>query len=163
MPLTFAEAKLQYNPDPTWEPKRNSSEYYEILALMKQSGTQFHSSTDKPIPKPMTVQDTFKHGQFHHPINNTRASEKKKYLSKAEFLAISSNRKAFKDHMAPKEGTFVDLPQILVSKATLLALKTQAQTVMDSQNRIKKMSKEEFLNMSDNREFVRQHILLNKN
>ena len=64
--------------------------------------------------------------------------------------------------MAPKETTVVDQAYVLVSKETICALKTQAQQVLDEKNRNKKMSKQEFLNMADNREYIRQHIILNK-
>ena len=164
MPLTFAEAKLQYNPDPAWDPKRNSSEYYEILALMKQSGATFHSSTEVPKPKELAIQDTLHQGHFKHPVTvPAKPTPGKTYISKQEFLAIASNRKAAHAHMATKEHTIVDQAYVVVSKETINALKTQAQNVLDAQNRIKKMSKQEFLNMADNREYVRQHILLNKN
>ena len=164
MPLTFAEAKLQYNPDPAWDPKRNSSEYYEILALMKQSGATFHSSTEGPKPKELAIQDTLHQGHFKHPVTvPAKPTPGKTYISKQEFLAIASNRKAAHAHMATKEHTIVDQAYVVVSKETINALKTQAQNVLDAQNRIKKMSKQEFLNMADNREYVRQHILLNKN
>ena len=163
MPLTFAEAKLQYNPDPAWEPTRNSAEYYEILALMKQSGATFHSSTDVPKPRILEVKDILHKGTFKHPINVApKPTPGKTYISKEQFLAIASNRKAVKSHMAPKEQTIVDQAYVVVSKETIKALKTQAQNVLDEKNRIKKMSKEEFLNMADNREYVRQHILLNR-
>jgi len=163
MPLTFAEAKAQYNPDPDWEPKRNSSEYYEILSLMKQSGTEFHSSTDPPKPRVLQTKDILHNGAFKHPINVApRAAPGKTYISKEEFLKITSNRKALQSHMATKETTVVDQAYVLVSKETINALKTQAQHVLDEKNRIKKMSKQEFLNMADNREYLRQHILLNK-
>ena len=156
--LTFAEAKLQYNPDPTWQPTRNSSEYYEILTLMEHSGVDFNTSIK---PKILTTTDTFKDGSFAHPISNPRPPTTKKYLSKKDFLAITSNNKAFKDGQIPKEQTVLDVPQILVSKATLAALKTQIQNVVDAENRMKKMSKQEVLNLADNKEYIRQHILLN--
>lgn len=166
MPLTFAEAKLQYNPDPAWEPTRNSPEYYEILALMKQSGTTFHSSTDVPKPKELQIKDIIHNGAFKHPISVApKPTPGKKYISKQEFLAIASNRTAVKARMyaaQTKEQTIVDQAYVVVSKETIGALKTQAQNVMDANNRMKKMSKQEFLNMADNREYVRQHILLNK-
>ena len=159
MPLTFEEAKLQYNPDPAWDPKRGSAEYHEILTLMKHSGATFHTPTNKPLE----VKDVFKNGGFINPINNRKPPAIKKAISKKEYLGISSNRKAFLEGLAPKEQRVVyDVPEIIVTKATINALKTQAQNVMDAQNRIKKMSKEEFLNMADNREYMRQHILLNK-
>ena len=164
MPLTFAEAKLQYNPDPAWEPTRNSAEYYEILALMKQSGTTFHSSTEVPKPRVLEPKDIIHKGAFKHPINVApKPTPGKTYISKEQFLAIASNRKAVKTHMSQtKEQTVVDQAYVLVSKETINALKTQAQNVLDEKNRMKKMTKQEFLNMADNREYVRQHILLNK-
>ena len=165
MPLTFAEAKLQYNPDPAWDPKRDSSEYYEILSLMKQSGTTFHSSTDfaqPPKPRVLEPKDILHKGAFKHPINVApKQTPGKTYISKHEFLAIASNRKAAQAHMATKEHTIVDQAYVLVSKDTIKALKTQAQHVLDDRSKMKHMSKEEFLNLADNREYVRQHILLN--
>ena len=163
MPLTFEEAKLQYNPDPDWYPQRNSSEYYEILALMKHSGATFHSSIDPPKPRILVPRDIVYNSRFKHPVTvPAKPTPGKTYISKEEFLKIASNRKAFESHKAPKEQTVVDTAYVVVSKDTINALKTQAQNVLDAQNRIKKMSKEEFLNMADNREYVRQHILLNK-
>ena len=163
MPLTFAEAKLQYNPDPDWQPKRNSSEYYEILALMKQSGATFHSSIDVPKPRDLAPRDILHNGRFKHPVTvPDKPTPGKTYISKDEFLKIASNRKAVQAHMAHREQDVVDTAYVLVSKETICALNTQAQNCMDAQNRIKKMSKQEFLNMADNREYVRQHILLNK-
>jgi len=163
MPLTFAEAKLQYNPDPAWEPTRNSAEYYEILALMKQSGTTFHSSTDVPRPRVLEVKDILHKGTFKHPVTvPPRPTQGKKYLSKQEFLAIASNRRDLQAHRAPRETTVIDEVFVAVSKETINALKTQAQNVLDEKNRMKKMTKQEFLNMADNREYVRQHIILNK-
>jgi hypothetical protein len=166
MPLTFAEAKAQYNPDPAWEPTRNSPEYYEILALMKQSGTTFYSSINPPKPKELQIKDILHNSAFKHPINVApKPTPGKKYISKKEFLAIASNRRAVQTHMyaaQTKEQTIVDQAYVAVSKETICALKTQAQQVLDANNRIKKMSKQEFLNMADNREYVRQHILLNK-
>ena len=162
MPLTFAEAKLQYNPDPAWDPKRNSSEYYEILALMKQSGATFHSSTEIPKPKELAIQDTLHQGHFKHPVTvPAKPTPGKTYISKQEFLAIASNRAAVRN-AKPKEQTIVDEVFVKVSKETINALRTQAQNVLDEKNIIKKMSKQEFLNFADNREFMRQHILLNK-
>jgi hypothetical protein len=163
MPLTFAEAKLQYNPDPAWEPKRNSSEYYEILALMKQSGATFHSSTEVPKPRPFQPADIIHKGTYKHPLTvPPKPTEGKKYISKQEFLAIASNRKAVQAHIPAREHTVIDEVFVAVSKETISALKTQAQRVLDEKNIMKKMSKQEFLNMADNREYVRQHILLNK-
>ena len=162
MPLTFAEAKLQYNPDPAWDPKRNSPEYYEILALMKQSGATFHSSTEIPKPKELAIQDTLHQGHFKHPVTvPAKPTSSKTYISKHEFLAIASNRAAVRT-AKPKEQTIVDEAYVKVSKETIAALKTRAQNFMDINNAIKKMSKQEFLNFADNREYVRQHILLNK-
>ena len=164
MPLTFAEAKLQYNSDPAWEPKRNSSEYYEILSLMRHSGTTFHSSTEVPKPKVLEPKDIIHKGAFKHPVTvPAKPTPGKTYISKHEFLAIASNRAAVHAHMYAaqnKEQTVVDQAYVVVSKETIKALKTQAQHVLD--DRSKHMSKEEFLNLADNREFIRQHILLNR-
>lgn len=159
MPLTFAEAKLQYNPDPTWDPKRGSSEYYEVLALMKQSGTTFHSSIDVPKPKALVPKDILHNGRFKHPVTvPDKPTPGKTAISKEEFLRIASNRKPPK----PREQTVVDEVYVAVSRDTMKALKTQAQNVLDAENRIKTMSKQEFLTMAENREYVKQHILLNK-
>ena len=163
MPLTFAEAKLQYNSDPAWEPKRNSSEYYEILSLMRHSGTTFHSSTEVPKPKVLEPKDIIHKGAFKHPVTvPAKPTPGKTYISKQEFLAIASNRAAVHAHMATKEQTVVDQAYVVVSKETIKALKTQAQRVLDDRSKMKHMSKEEFLNLADNREYVRQHILLNR-
>ena len=159
MPLTFAEAKLQYNPDPDWEPKRGSSEYYEILALMRISGATFHSSIDVPKPKPLLPGDILHNGRFKHPVTvPDKPTPGRTAISKEEFLRIASNRKAPK----AREQTIVDETYVVVSRDTMKALKTQAQNVLDAENRIKTMSKQEFLTMAENREYVKQHILLNK-
>jgi len=163
MPLTFAEAKLQYNSDPAWEPKRNSSEYYEILSLMRHSGTTFHSSTEVPKPKVLEPKDIIHKGAFKHPVTvPAKPTPSKTYISKQEFLAIASNRAAVHAHRPAKEHTVIDEVFVKVSKETINALKTQAQRVLDDRSKMKHMSKEEFLNLADNREFIRQHILLNR-
>jgi hypothetical protein len=161
MPLTFAEAKLQYNPDPAWDPKRGSAEYQEILTIMKHSGATFH----KPANKPLEVKDVFRNGEFKNPIIKVKPPAQRNYTSKKEFCSIKPNSDMIFEHMCAKANTAIDrseVPEIVISKATLCALKTQAQCVMDEQQRIKKMSKKEFLTMKENKEYVRQHMLLNK-
>jgi hypothetical protein len=158
MPLTFAEAKLRYNPDPEWEPRRGSTEYKHIIEMMKDSGATFHT----PANKPLEMSDVFKNGAFIQPIEKIRPPVVKKFTSKKDFLSVRPNYDMFLKHLAPKPNTVVDVPQIIVNKETLCALKTKAQCVMDERNRIKRMSRKEFLTMEDNREYMRQHILLNK-
>ena len=152
MPLTFEEAKLRYNPDPDWQPKRDSPEYYEILTLMKHSGATFY----KPANKPLEIKDVFKSGAFKHPIDNTKPTAQNTYVSKKDFLSIGPNAEKFINHLKRKVDTVVELPQISVSKATLQALKAKA---IDNR---KCLSKKEFLIREENREYMRHHMLLNK-
>ena len=154
MPLSFEEAKLRYNPDPDWQPERNSVEYHEIITLMKQSGETFHAPTNRI----MEVKDVYEKGYFRHPIEKTRPPEKKEYISKRQFLSVSSNKRDFLNALMPKERVLVDTPQYVVSKETMKALKTYAKEA-DAQ---KKMSKKEWLTFHDNKEFLKQHALLNK-
>jgi hypothetical protein len=154
MPLSFEEAKLRYNPDPEWQPKRDSAEYHEIITLMKQSGATFHAPTNRV----MEVKDAYENGYFRHPIEKTRPPEKKTYLSKRQFLSVSSNRRELLNAMIPREVVVADVPQVVVTKETLKALKTYAKEA-DAQ---KKMSKREWLTFHDNKEFLKQHALVNK-
>jgi len=158
MPLTFAEAKLRYNPDPAWEPKRDSTEYQQIIEMMKDSGSTFHA----PANKPLEMSDVFKNGAFIQPLEKIRVPVVKKHMSKKEFLSIRPNYEKFLKHLAPKTNTVVEVPQVVINKATLCALKTKAQCLMEEHTRIRRMSKKEFLTMEENREYMRQHILLNK-
>ena len=158
MPLTFAEAKLRYNPDPEWEPRRNSTEYKQIIEMMKDSGATFHI----PANKPLEVSDIFKNGEFIQPLERRKPPVVKKYVSKKDFLSVRPNYEKFLQHLAPKPNTVVEVPQIIVNKASLCALKTHAQCMMDEQHRIKRMSRKEFLTMEENKEYMRQYILLNK-
>lgn len=98
MPLTFEQAKLQVNPDPIWQPTRDSPEYFEILTLMRQSGVVFPDPT-RTRP-PLTVRDVFREGTFRAPIDNSKPPVKKQYISKQEFLSVPSNKKMFDEIMA---------------------------------------------------------------
>lgn len=152
MPLTFEDAKFQYNSDPDWQPKRDSKEYHDIITLMKQSGATFHTPTNRPLE----IKDVYKDGGFKHPINNIKPPIEKQYISKKAFLSVSSNKRDFLNALIPKETIVVESPpETIISKETLKALKTQS---VSNQ----RLSKKEFLTMEDNREYIRQHILINK-
>ena len=99
MPLTFEQAKLQVNPDPIWQPTRDSKEYFEILTLMRHSGVVFPDGNPKPKVA-LTVRDVMKDGVFRAPIDNTKITVKNGPISKKEFLSVPCNKKAFDEHMA---------------------------------------------------------------
>ena len=98
MPLTFEQAKLQVNPDPIWQPTRDSPEYFEILTLMRHSGVIFPDN--KPPRPPLTVRDVFKNGSFKAPIDNSKMIVESMPVSKKEFLSVPSNKKKFDEHLA---------------------------------------------------------------
>ena len=93
MPLTFEQAKLQVNPDPIWQPTRDSDEYKEILTIMRHSGVIFPDN--KPPPVPLTTRDLFREGTFRSPIDNPKMIVESMPVSKQEFLSVPSNKKAF--------------------------------------------------------------------
>jgi hypothetical protein len=98
MPLTFEQAKLQVNPDPIWQPTRDSPEYFEILTVMRHSGVVFPDPAR--VRPPLTVRDVFREGTFRAPIDNPRPPVKKQYISKKEFLSVPCNKRKFDEHLA---------------------------------------------------------------
>ena len=98
MPLTFEQAKLQVNPDPIWQPTRDSPEYKEILTVMRHSGVIFPDN--KPPPVPLTVRDVFREGTFRAPIDNPKPPVKKQFVSKQEFLSVPCNKRKFDEILA---------------------------------------------------------------
>jgi len=98
MPLTFEQAKLIVNPDPIWQPTRDSPEYFEILTLMRQSGVVFPDATR--VRRPLTVRDVYRQGTFRAPIDNSKMLVKSKSVSKREFLSVPCNKKAFEECLA---------------------------------------------------------------
>ena len=160
MPLTFEEAKLQVNPDPLFQPLRGSAEYKEILAVMRQSGEQFsdHLQTAKP---PLVATDVYVNNSYKNPINNPRPLPAKKVVSKAEFLSLSSHKKAFVEMLSSTIAQTVP-NKITVTREQLASLKT-AVAAKVAKGPQPKISKEEFLTMADNREYMRLHHLLTGN
>jgi hypothetical protein len=99
MPLTFEQAKLQVNPDPIWQPTRDSPEYFEILTVMRHSGVVFPDG--KPKPKvPLTIRDVYREGRFKAPIDNSKPPVINKPVSKKEFLSVPCNKKLFEECLA---------------------------------------------------------------
>jgi hypothetical protein len=89
MPLTFEQAKLQYNPDPLWKCRPGTLPYNEILKLMRVSGHVFDN------PNAPTVQLPGSH-------NCQKVIGKKiviRRVSKQEFLTAASNRKYIEEHI----------------------------------------------------------------
>ena len=158
--LTFEQAKLRVNPDPNWQPARGSAEYLEIIALMRQSGSTFldHLSTPKP---PLTAKDVYVNNSYVNPIVNPKMLPAKKAISKSEFLSLPSNRKAFSEALLSKIVKVLP-PQITVTRAMLDELKTAVAANLPKGTPQPKLSKQEFMNMADNREYMRLHSILNK-
>ena len=101
MPLTFEQAKLQVNPDPIWQPTRDSPEYFEILTLMRHSGVVFPSAQHTTrVRPPLTIRDVYRQGTFRAPIDNSKMLVKSRPISKKEFLSVPCNKKAFDEHLA---------------------------------------------------------------
>lgn len=156
--LTFEEAKLRVNPDPDWQPTRSSDEYKEIIALMRHSGETFLDHLDK-APVPLTVSDCFVNNTYKNPISNPKMLVPTKRVSKNEFLSLPSNKRAFINHLTSKIPTERSI-QVTVSKEMLQNLKT-AGIPKTAKGPQRKMSKQEFLNQEDNREYMRLHCILN--
>lgn len=162
MPLTFEEAKLQVNPDPLFQPLRGSAEYKEILAVMRQSGEQFLDNLQTAKP-PLTAADVYVNNAYKNPINNPRPLPGKKSISKAEFLSLSSHKKAFANVLTSRSALSVaPSTKIIVTREMLANLKT-AVAAKVTKGPQPKMSKQEFLTMADNREYMRLHSLLTDN
>ena len=93
--MDFTRAKLCVNSDPEWWPDSNSPEYFEILKIMKMSGTvtlvdKLLAQKNHNPPPAMIV----------NPLNAPQAEVKVKKISKEEFLKIPSIRKKVEEHMA---------------------------------------------------------------
>ena len=187
MPLTFAEAKLQYNPDPTWEPKRDSPEYYDIIKLMKQSGHIFQNEVNN-VQREIPFRDLLKDGIVSQHLNRSVKRVFETSTSKKDFISVASNKIQIDTHLIQNkpllmQTVVVDIP-IKISHTTMESLKTKG--LMHTINAIKgttkgttegtsgsgsgsgngkilRMSKEEFQNMEENREYIKQHILILKN
>jgi len=99
MPLTFAEAKKIYNPDPNFFPKAFSPEHLDILRIMTQSGTVTigdRIASQIVTPAPVTELKATKLSEYVNPLNRQIIDEPdKKPVSKHDWLSIKSNRDAF--------------------------------------------------------------------
>jgi hypothetical protein len=120
---------------------------------MRQSGEQFIDNLQTAKP-PLTVRDVYRNGTYTNPITNPRPLPSKKFTSKANFLSLSSNKKAFVESLLSKVMPVV-APKIQVTQAMLNELTTAGVPAG------KKMSKKEFLTMEQNRQYMRLHGLLN--
>jgi len=164
MPLTFEEAKLQVNPDPLWYPIRNSPEYHDIIKLMKQSGSAFAEDRIGTRVLEIPYRDLLKDGHMVQHLNNTiHKAMSTPATSKNNFVSIQSNKLAIENHIISNTSSVVHMPIIVpVTKETMEALKTKG--ILSSHKKpTKPMSKQEFLTMEDNREYIKHHVLINKN
>ena len=148
--MDFETAKNIFNPDPAWWPARNSAEYDEIIALMKQSGATL--TTDKvaaPLPPPLPMH--YVRGSIVNPLNAPTPPEASKVVSKADFLSLSSNKAKFQTHLESARGS--------LSVQTLAPPPTAIPTAPPPGP----ISKQDFLRLGENAKYLKQHILYNKN
>ena len=142
--MDFANAKLQINPDPNWWPCRKSAEYQEILCLMKQSGTV--QLVDKiPVAVEKDKGHMWKRGQYVNPLNAVVNEVYAPKVSKREFMNLPSNKKKVEEHL---------YNSIMVEKPARIPITAIPTGISEG----KRMTKEEFLKLGQNREFVSQHI-----
>ena len=89
MPLTFEQAKLQYNPDPLWKCKPGSYDHKEILKLMIATGHVFHDANapTRSLPGSHNCQKVIGKNVILRRV------------SKQEFLNAASNRKYIEEHI----------------------------------------------------------------
>jgi len=154
MPLTFEEAKLQYNPDPNWFPARGSDDYKQILEIQRQSG--YVSLIEKlAIPaKEIPHTENVVCGRYVNPVNKEIKLPTRCKISKADFLKIRSNASAVINHIS-ENGPVVQI----VSHSP----DTQPPPLPSIGKVDRKMSKAEFMKLAGVKEYVDYHILKNKN
>lgn len=162
MPLTFEEAKLQYNPDASWEPRRNSPEYHEIIKIMKQSGSFFAEDRIGSPVYEMPYRDLLQNGQMVQHLNKAITKVMTIATSKNDFLSITSNKTAIDNHVANTQPISYIPIDVKVSKEIMDSLKTKG-VLSTHKKPTKPISKQEFLTMESNREYIKHHILSNKN
>jgi len=98
MPLSFNQAKLQVNPDPSFRITPGSKEHKNILELMRQSGHVFAEDNvpeaPKPVlPRPKKIEDLNPHrGRLVPALEH-------KSLSKQRWLSVESNKKMYDEHI----------------------------------------------------------------
>ena len=147
--MDFATAKLQVNPDPNWFPVRGSTEHQEILTIMKQSGT---ISLNDRIPTALEKdkKHTWKNGRYINPVNAIVKEVKLPRISKTDFMKVPSNRTKVEDLLGIY-GIPMQIPERekkpITAKPSGLPKDTK-----------KKLSKEEFMKLGQNKEYIEQHI-----
>lgn len=111
----------------------------------------------------MPYRDLLKDGQMVQHLNNSITKAMTSSTSKKEFLSIKSNRSASDTHIASTVIPCDIIPiDVTVSKKVMETLKTKG--ILSSHKKpTRPISKQEFLTMEENREYIRHHILSNKN
>ena len=97
MQMTWKQACLRVNPDPSWRPKRGSEDYKKVAEIWGKENAQ--ASWDKTAyfpPKPTTVPGFVPEGRLHarQPTLFVR-----KKLSKADYLADPEVFKTIQTYM----------------------------------------------------------------
>ena len=149
---SFNEAKLRYNPDPSWWPTRDSKEYREILELMRQSGhVSLMERLDKPI-RTVAHTDRIKKGNYVHPLNRHVSDQANPRVSKHDFLSVASNSAAVQQHVMANAAPVAFMSHSLPAEAPPLP----------SIPKVGRMSKADFLKLNGVKEYIDHHIATNK-
>jgi len=144
--MDFATAKKLVNPDPSWWPVRDSAEYKEILALMKQNGSVF--LTDRIKAPEIPAAHMFNHGNYVNPLNVIVPDVKKKRVSKSEYMSLPSNKMKVSELLGIS-GIPMQIPEYI--KKPISSIPTAPPSG-------KRISKEHFMKLGENRNYVDEHI-----
>lgn len=150
--MDFTSAKLRVNPDPDWEPLRGSKEHYEIVALMKANGFKDVADEIRRAPRLIPV-DT---KTMKNAITREMPFYVKKATSKKEFLSHPSNQKQVQEHMS-QNIQIMATRQMLPPLVDPIALEKFEMPPKGS-----RLSKHEFMKLGNIKNYVENHIKLNK-
>ena len=151
--MDFTSAKLKVNPNPEWQPVKNSREHHEIIALMRANGYKDIADEIRRAPRLVPVNTK----TMKNPLTRELPFYvEKKTMSKNEFLSHPSNKKQVQEHMSqnvPIMAQEVRLPP-LVPEIPIVNLDLSGVTLDKS----KRISKSEFLKLGNVKDYVQNHI-----
>lgn len=151
--MDYLSAKLRVNPDPDWEPVKNSREHHEIIALMRANGYKDIADEIRRAPRLVPVNTK----TMKNPLTRELPFYvQKKTMSKNEFLSHPSNKKQIQEHMS-QNVPIMATRQILPPLVPEIAL---AELEMPPKG--SRLSKHEFMKLGNVKEYVENHILRNK-